>query len=66
MVDDWRLDMGYDEFKVADEYDGVQHWTDARQYQRDIDGHAELLARGWLMVRVSADMLRCRHDVVVS
>jgi very-short-patch-repair endonuclease len=66
VVDDWRIDMGYEDFKVAIEYDGFQHWTDARQHRRDIDRHAELLARGWLIVRVSADMLRDRRDVILS
>jgi very-short-patch-repair endonuclease len=66
VVDEWRIDMGYEEFKVGVEYDGVQHWTDPRQHQRDIDRHAELLARGWLIVRVSADMLRYRRDVIVT
>ena len=55
VVDDWRLDMGWEEFKVGVEYDGVQHWTDSRQHQRDIDRHAKLLARGWRIVRVSAE-----------
>lgn len=26
-VDEWRIDMGYREFKVGIEYDGAQHWT---------------------------------------
>jgi very-short-patch-repair endonuclease len=65
-VDTWRIDMGYEEFKVGVEYDGVQHWTDPRQHQYDIDRLAELLARGWLIVRVSADMLRYRRDVILS
>jgi hypothetical protein len=26
-VDNWRVDMGYPEFKVGVEYDGEQHWT---------------------------------------
>jgi very-short-patch-repair endonuclease len=66
VVDDWRIDMGYDEFKVGIEYDGAQHWTDPRQHRRDIDRHAELLARGWRIVRVSADMLRYRRDVITG
>jgi very-short-patch-repair endonuclease len=66
VVHDWRIDMGYEEFKVGVEYDGVQHWTDPRQHRRDIDRLAELLARGWLIVRVSADMLRLGRDVVVG
>jgi very-short-patch-repair endonuclease len=65
-VDKWRIDMGYEEFKVGVEYDGVQHWTDPRQHQYDIDRLAGLLARGWLIVRVSADMLRYRRDVILS
>ena len=65
-VDDWRIDMGYREFKVGVEYDGEQHWTDPRVRTYDIDRHAELLARGWVIIRVSADMLRYRkHTIVV-
>ena len=66
VVDEWRIDMGYREFKVGVEYDGEQHWTDPRQRRRDIDRHAELLDRGWRIVRVSADMLRYRRDVILS
>jgi len=66
IVDPWRVDMGWEEFKVGVEYDGEQHWTDPRQHTRDIDRHADLLARGWLIVRVSAEMLRCRREVIVS
>lgn len=32
-----RLDMGWPQWKVAVEYDGVQHWTDARQRSWDIE-----------------------------
>jgi hypothetical protein len=61
-----KVDMGYEEFKVGVEYDGEQHWTEPQQYAYDIDRHAELLARGWLIIRVSADMLRFRPDVIVA
>ena len=64
-VDDWRIDMGYDEFKVGVEYDGAQHWTNPLVRANDIDRHAELLARGWVIIRVSADMLRYRQRVIV-
>ncbi|MBJ7339374.1 DUF559 domain-containing protein [Mycolicibacterium sp.] len=66
VVDDWRIDMGWEEFKVGVEYDGVQHWTDPRQHERDIDRLAELLERGWLIIRVSADMLRYHRDVIIN
>jgi very-short-patch-repair endonuclease len=65
-VDEWRVDMGYDEFKVGVEYEGEQHWTNPRIRAYDIDRHAELLARGWVIVRVSADMLRYRQRVIVE
>lgn len=61
-----KVDMGYEEFKVGVEYDGEQHWDDPRQYAYDIDRHAELLARGWLIIRVSAEILRYRPEVIVS
>ena len=60
-----RVDMGYEEFKVGVEYDGPQHWDDeVRAY--DIDRHARLLARGWRIVRVSADILRYRQHEIVA
>jgi very-short-patch-repair endonuclease len=62
----WRIDMGYREFKVGVEYDGEQHWTDPRRRAHDIDRHAELSALGWIIVRVSADMLRYRRHVIVE
>jgi Protein of unknown function (DUF559) len=61
-----KVDMGYEDFKVGVEYDGEQHWTNPQQYAYDIDRHAELLARGWVIIRVSAEMLRYRPDVIVA
>jgi very-short-patch-repair endonuclease len=52
-----RVDMGWREWKVAVEYDGVQHWADEHQRSWDIDRIAMLEASGWVVVRVSADML---------
>jgi very-short-patch-repair endonuclease len=62
----WRIDMGYRDFKVGVEYDGEQHWTDPRRRTHDIDRHAELSDLGWMIVRVSADMLRYRRHVIVG
>jgi len=61
-----RLDMGYRELKVGIEFDGAQHWTDSAQRTADIDRYAELAALGWLIVRVSSDLLRYRPEVVVA
>jgi very-short-patch-repair endonuclease len=62
----WRIDMGYDEFRVGIEYDGPQHWADAKIRARDIEKYAELSARGWIIVRVGADLLRYRPWVILE
>jgi hypothetical protein len=61
-----RIDMGWEEWKVGVEFDGAHHWTDPAQRTHDIDRLAELEARGWIIIRVSADLLRYRPDVVVA
>lgn len=53
-----RVDMGWPEWKVALEYDGVQHWNDPRQRARDIERIELLEAEGWVVIRVSASMMR--------
>jgi hypothetical protein len=69
--DEWghviaRIDMGWREWKVGIEYDGPQHWTDPRIRTNDIDRTAELQRRGWVLIRVSADLLRYRRAVIVD
>lgn len=61
-----RIDMGWDEWKVGVEYDGPQHWDDPEQHARDIDRLAELAAQGWLIIRVSRDLLRYRPQVFLA
>lgn len=61
-----RVDMGYRSLKVGIEYDGPQHWTDPAQRQRDIDRHAALLALGWVIIRVTAGMLRRREATFIG
>lgn len=61
-----RIDMGWEEWLVGVEYDGAQHWLDPRIRADDIDRTAELERRGWRLVRVSADLLRHRPEVVVD
>jgi very-short-patch-repair endonuclease len=48
------LDMGWEEIKVAVEYDGEQHRNDRRQYTWDIRRVEMLERRGWIVVRVVA------------
>jgi len=56
---DWRLiaflDMGWEEYKVAVEYDGDHHRANRRQYARDQDRLRKLEELGWLVVRVIAE-----------
>jgi hypothetical protein len=71
VLNDWgrvlaRIDMGWPEVKVGIEYDGSQHWTNSRVRTNDIDRTVELQRRGWILIRVSADLLRYRPDVVIS
>jgi len=61
-----RIDMGWEAWLVGVEYDGQQHWTDPRIRAKDIERTAELENRGWRLVRVGADLLRHRPDVVVE
>ena len=61
-----RLDMGWEEWLVGVEFDGAHHWTDPKQRTWDIDRAAGLTALGWRIIRVSADMLLNRPDVVIA
>jgi hypothetical protein len=65
------LDMGWEEFKVAAEYDGDHHRSDRRQYAKDI-GRAEVVSDlGWTVVRVIAgdhpvDVIRRVRKALIS
>ena len=48
------LDMGWDDVKVAVEYDGEQHRSDRSQYNWDIRRLERLQQRGWIVIRVVA------------
>lgn len=49
------LDMGWEEFGVAAEYDGDQHRTDRREYVRGERRQRTLPQLGWLTVKVIAE-----------
>ena len=61
-----RIDMGYEDLRVGIEYDGPQHWTSAQQRERDIDRYSALHDLGWVIVRVSNDLLRYRQGTLVA
>ncbi len=49
------LDMGWEHLKLAVEYDGDHHWTDRRQFNKDIRRAEALTDLGWIDVRVTAE-----------
>jgi Protein of unknown function (DUF559) len=48
------LDMGWEDVKVAVEYDGDQHRSDRSQYNWDIRRSERLQHKGWVVIRVVA------------
>jgi very-short-patch-repair endonuclease len=61
-----RVDMGWEAYRVGVEYDGEQHWLDPAQRAHDIDRHAKLTDLGWVIIRVSAELLRHRPGVILQ
>ncbi|MBS9535407.1 hypothetical protein KIH27_17625 [Mycobacterium sp. M1] len=49
------LDMGWEQFKVAAEYDGDHHRKDRRQYVKDQRRLRRLERLGWIVIRVIAE-----------
>lgn len=49
------LDMGWEELKVAAEYDGDQHRADRGQYVKDMRRLPKLERMGWIVIRVIAE-----------
>ncbi|MEV4361360.1 DUF559 domain-containing protein [Nonomuraea sp. NPDC049625] len=51
------LDLGWEEFKVAVEYDGQEHHTSPTDQQHDADRREELRRRGWRVIAVRRDVI---------
>jgi hypothetical protein len=49
------LDMGWEEMKLAVEYEGDHHRTDRRQFNKDITRLETLTDLGWVVVRVTTE-----------
>ncbi len=49
------LDMGWENVKVAVDYEGDQHRTDRRRFNTDIKRAEAIAALGWIDVRVTAE-----------
>lgn len=53
------LDMGWQDFMVAAEYDGDQHRTNRQQYVKDLRTLPKLQRMGWIIVRVIKEDREC-------
>lgn len=60
-----RVDMAYEEVKVAIEYDGEQHWSDPGIRARDIDKGVAYRETNWHVVRVGSDLLYKRRATYI-
>jgi hypothetical protein len=49
------LDMGWEDIKLAVEYDGDHHRTDRRQFNKDIRRAESVAELGWINVRITAE-----------
>lgn len=59
-----HADLGYEELKIAIEYEGRQH-ADSEQFGRDIERYSRMAANGWLVLRFSKEHLK-RPNLVVA
>jgi very-short-patch-repair endonuclease len=57
--------MGWRQWRVAVEYDGIQHWVEPAQRSWDLERIALLEERGWVVVRVNAQMMS-RPQVILD
>jgi very-short-patch-repair endonuclease len=57
--ENWRLiaciDMGWEKYQVAAEYDGDHHRANRQQYARDHERLRRLDELGWIVIRVIAE-----------
>jgi hypothetical protein len=56
------LDMGWEDFMVAAEYDGDQHRTNRKEYVKDIRAFPKLERLGWRVIRVIKE--DCDEDII--
>jgi very-short-patch-repair endonuclease len=59
-----RVDLVYARYRVLVEYEGDQHRSDKRQWNRDIDRYEDFSRAGYVVVRITADRARYPHLVV--
>ena len=58
--------LGYPDYKIAIEYDGLVHVQDGMQMEIDADRRRNLQDAGWLLIPVTASQLRHPENIVRS
>jgi very-short-patch-repair endonuclease len=61
----YRLDLAYPELRIAVEYDGEEHRTQARA-RRDLVREADLASAGWRILRFDAAVVMRRPHQIVA
>jgi hypothetical protein len=61
-----RLDLGWPEYCLGAEYDGLHHVGSSAQMGRDRKRHNALTRIGWTMLYVTADRMRNDFDGIVA
>ncbi|MGL5406686.1 MAG: endonuclease domain-containing protein [Propionibacteriaceae bacterium] len=59
-----RLDLAWEEFRVAVEYEGIHHATDPEQWAKDIERYRHLESLGWTVLRITSQHMRNPASVV--
>ncbi|MET0898841.1 MAG: hypothetical protein ABWY45_13100 [Mycobacterium sp.] len=49
-----RIDMGWREYRVGVDFEGAHHWTEPRQFTKDVDRYARLPELGWKDIRLTS------------
>jgi very-short-patch-repair endonuclease len=60
------VDLAYPDMRIAIEYEGDHHRTDAAQWQRDVEKHDDLVRAGWRVIRVTRTALLTTPATVVA
>lgn len=59
-----RVDLGFERFRLALEYEGDHHRTDRGQWRKDIRRVEDLAEEGWETMRITDDDLADEHELV--
>jgi len=62
----YHVDMGYEHAKLAVEYDGAVHVQDRLQMEIDADRRRNLQDAGWMIITVTAALLREPSSIIRS